>query len=109
MTRLVGMAIVDDKMGQLVSGIGSVVPANINYKYLHKCQTLLGWQSAESHKCKVFKSSVQTPERRTFLSGLQNLHITVKYLIKFRWTANPIANSKFVEEYVVNNKPNQVF
>ena len=33
----------------------------------------------------------------------------VKYVIKFGSTANPITNSKFVEEYVVNNKPNQVF
>ena len=30
----------------------------------------------------------------------------VKYVIKLVGTANPIADSKFVEEYVMNNKAN---
>ena len=33
----------------------------------------------------------------------------VKYVIKLVGTANPIADSKFVEEYVMNNKANQIF
>jgi len=33
----------------------------------------------------------------------------VKYVIKLVGTANPIANSKFVEQYVMNNKANQIF
>jgi hypothetical protein len=32
----------------------------------------------------------------------------VEYVIKFGSAANPIANSKLVEKYVPNNKPNQV-
>lgn len=32
-----------------------------------------------------------------------------KYVNKFGSPANPITSSKFVEEYVTNNKPNQVF
>ena len=30
-------------------------------------------------------------------------------MIKLVGTANPIADSKFVEEYVMNNKANQIF
>ena len=33
----------------------------------------------------------------------------VKYVIKFVSGANPIANSKFEEQYVKNNKANQIF
>ena len=33
----------------------------------------------------------------------------VKYVIKLVGTANPIADSKFAEEYVMNNKANQIF
>ena len=33
----------------------------------------------------------------------------VKYVIKLMGAANPIADSKFVEEYVMNNKANQIF
>ena len=33
----------------------------------------------------------------------------VKYVIKLVGAANPIADSKFVEEYVMNNKANQIF
>jgi hypothetical protein len=33
----------------------------------------------------------------------------VKYVIKIVGVANPIADSKFVEEYVMNNKANQIF
>ena len=33
----------------------------------------------------------------------------VKYVIKLVGAANPIANSKFVEQYVMNNKANQIF
>jgi hypothetical protein len=53
-----------------------------------------------------------TPETRTLLSGSQTYtkpSALVKYLIKFGSAANPIANSKLVEEYVPNNKPNGVF
>ena len=33
----------------------------------------------------------------------------VKYVIKLVGATNPIADSKFVEEYVMNNKANQIF
>jgi len=33
----------------------------------------------------------------------------VKYAIKFVSGANPITNSKFVEQYAKNNKENQIF
>src|ERR1700692_4687874 len=33
----------------------------------------------------------------------------VKYVIKLVGATNPIANSKFVEQYVTNNKANQIF
>jgi hypothetical protein len=33
----------------------------------------------------------------------------VKYVIKLVGATNPIANSKFVEQYVMNNKANQIF
>ena len=33
----------------------------------------------------------------------------VKYAIKLVGVTNPIANSKFVEQYVTNNKANQIF
>jgi hypothetical protein len=33
----------------------------------------------------------------------------VKYVIKLVGTTNPIADSKLVEEYVMNNKANQIF
>ena len=33
----------------------------------------------------------------------------VKYVIKLVGAANPIADSKFVEEHVMNNKANQIF
>jgi hypothetical protein len=33
----------------------------------------------------------------------------VKYAIKLVGTANPVTNSKFVEQYVTNNKANQIF
>ena len=33
----------------------------------------------------------------------------VKYVIKSVGATNPIADSKFVEEYVMNNKANQIF
>ena len=33
----------------------------------------------------------------------------VKYVIKLVGVTNPIADSKFVEEYVMNNKANQIF
>jgi hypothetical protein len=39
-----------DWMGQW-----GALPAKILITNIYKCQTLLGWQSAESHKCKVFK------------------------------------------------------
>ena len=53
-----------------------------------------------------------TLETRTLLSGSQTYtkpSALVKYVIKFGSAANPIANSKLVEEYVPNNKPNGVF
>jgi hypothetical protein len=53
-----------------------------------------------------------TPETRTLLSGSQTYtkpSALVKYVIKSRSAANPIANSKLVEKYVPNNKPNGVF
>jgi len=49
-----------------------------------------------------------TPETRTLLSGSQKTTTFVEYVIKFGSAANPIANSKLVEKYVLNNKPNQV-
>jgi hypothetical protein len=33
----------------------------------------------------------------------------VKYMIKLVGGANPIANSNFAEQYVKDNKPNQMF
>jgi hypothetical protein len=57
--KISGMAVVGNKMVGLDAN-SLVVLENINYKYQYKCQTLLGWQSAESHGCQVFKcTSVQ--------------------------------------------------
>jgi len=47
-----------------------------------------------------------------FLVAHKNLHKTfhiVKHAIKLVGAANPIANSKFAEQYVTNNKANQYF
>jgi len=56
--------------------------------------------------------SVTALETRTLFSCSQNYtkpSTSVKYVIKLVGAENPITNSKFVEQYVTNNKANQIF